>query len=189
MHATGVVEVTQSRPMSSRLHAPRRWPAGLDLRCRTGDDLGALHLLLSQDDFQHNGATHDPFGSIDDAADFFQALPSHAFEVVARVHGAVAGYAGVFPSPGRQKHTGTITVCVDPAFQHRGVGSALVASLIATAWSMMELSRLQLTVFVDNTRAISLYERFGFRPEGRIVNFVRRPTGYVDAYLMALMRS
>lgn len=164
------------------------WPAGLDLRCRTEADTDPLFRLLSNEDFQQNGATHDPFRCVKDAADFISRMPAHAFETVARVDGVVTGYAGIYPSTGLQRHTGTITVCVDPAHQRRGIGSALVSTLIRTAWVMMELSRLQLTVFVDNARAISLYTRFGCKREGTIANFARRPDGFVDAHLMAILK-
>ncbi len=52
----------------------------------------------------------------------------------------------------------------------------------------MGLGRLQLTVFVDNARAIALYRRFGFVTEGRLSGFVERQDGsFIDAYLMALI--
>ena len=45
--------------------------------------------------------------------------------------------------------------------------------------------RIELTVFADNTRAIRLYERFGFEHEGRLRGYALRDGRYVDALTMA----
>ena len=47
---------------------------------------------------------------------------------------------------------------------------------------------IELTVSADNTRAISLYERFGFVREGRHQDFAMRDGAYVDALAMARMK-
>ena len=47
---------------------------------------------------------------------------------------------------------------------------------------------IELTVSADNTRAINLYERFGFVREGRHQDFAMRDGAYVDALAMARMK-
>ena len=71
--------------------------------------------------------------------------------------------------------------------QGRGVGSTLMAILLATAKLCANLRRVQLTVFADNTPAIRLYRSFGFQFEGLHRCFSRRGDGYVDAYAMAII--
>ena len=45
--------------------------------------------------------------------------------------------------------------------------------------------RIELTVFADNTRAIALYERFGFEHEGRQRGYALRHGVYSDVLAMA----
>jgi ribosomal-protein-alanine N-acetyltransferase len=82
--------------------------------------------------------------------------------VVARVGDEVVGYAGVLMIAD-DGHVAT--VAVDPAWQGRGVGGALLAELVRGA---LELGANQLTLEVraSNAAAQALYRRFGFVPAG-----------------------
>lgn len=51
------------------------------------------------------------------------------------------------------------TIAVDPRFQRRGIGRALLRE----CESRMNVERMKLTVRVSNAGAISLYEREGYR--------------------------
>ena len=73
------------------------------------------------------------------------------------------------------------------AAQGRGIGSMLMAILLASAKLRVHLRKVQLTVFTDNTPAIRLYRSFGFQFEGLHRCFSRRGDGYVDAYSMAVI--
>jgi len=57
---------------------------------------------------------------------------------------------------------------------------------LADNW--LNLSRLDLRVYVDNAPAIALYERFGFEIEGTHKSFAYRDGEYVDAHVMARLR-
>ena len=48
---------------------------------------------------------------------------------------------------------------------------------------------MELTVFVDNARAIALYERFGFEREGLMRDYAFRDGAFVDALAMARLKS
>ncbi len=54
------------------------------------------------------------------------------------------------------------------AFRGRGVGAALMARAIEWARAHPELALVTLEVYAANTRAIALYERFGFAPRGTL---------------------
>jgi ribosomal protein S18 acetylase RimI-like enzyme len=62
------------------------------------------------------------------------------------------------------------TIGVDPAFQRRGVGAALLARCEA----LLPGSRIRLTVREDNAVAIRLYARFGYRKLSRLPDYYRR---------------
>jgi len=76
---------------------------------------------------------------------------------------------------------------VDAACHGQGVGKALMQALVDYADHWAQVLRIELTVFVDNPRAIALYQAFGFRTEGRHVGYALRRGQYVDVYSMARM--
>lgn len=74
-----------------------------------------------------------------------------------------------------------LTVAVDPNWQGRGVGSALFHALIETARAMTPpVGRIELWTGAANLGAQRLYERLGFRIEGRMIGRGRLPDGAVD---------
>jgi putative acetyltransferase len=74
-----------------------------------------------------------------------------------------------------------LTVAVDPDWQGRGVGSALFRALIDTARTMTPpVGRIELWTGAANLGAQRLYERLGFRIEGRMIGRGRLPDGTVD---------
>jgi putative acetyltransferase len=73
-------------------------------------------------------------------------------------------------------------------WQGQGVGTALMQAAIELADQWLNLTRLELQVFVDNAPAIRLYEKFGFSIEGTLVDFAFRDGQYVDTYMMARLR-
>jgi len=52
----------------------------------------------------------------------------------------------------------------------------------------LNLTRLDLRVYVDNEPAIALYNKFGFEIEGTHRLFAYRNGEYVDAHVMARLR-
>lgn len=54
----------------------------------------------------------------------------------------------------------------DAADRGRGHGSAALGLALQYAWDTLNLKRVWLTVFADNTRAIAAYARAGFEQEG-----------------------
>ena len=71
----------------------------------------------------------------------------------------------------------------------RGVVQAVTqAEAITLAERWLAITRLELTVFVDNEPALALYRKFGFEVEGTLRDYGFRDGRYVDAYLMARLR-
>ena len=109
--------------------------------------------------------------------------------LVACVEGEVVAMAGLelFKSA-RRRHVGYIGLAVHDKWQGKGVGTALMKALIDLADKWLDLSRLELTAFVDNEPAVKLYKKLGFSIEGTHKKFAFRDGEYVDAYAMARLR-
>jgi putative acetyltransferase len=82
-----------------------------------------------------------------------------------------------------------IGMAVPSPWQGKGIGSALLAALIDLADNWLNVTRLELTVYTDNTRAISLYRKFGFEIEGTHRAYALRAGAYVDAHAMARLKA
>ncbi len=106
--------------------------------------------------------------------------------LLAERDGTLLGSLGLHPAERvRRRHVATLGISVGTAHQGQGVGSALMQAACDFADRWAHLVRVELTVFVDNERAIALYRRFGFREEGRHVAYALRDGRYVDVLAMA----
>lgn len=86
----------------------------------------------------------------------------------------------------RRAHCGSLDIFVDKNFRGRGIGKILLSSLINWASRVQSLERVELSVFANNTAAISLYKSLGFFEEGRKLKSIRYGhDSYVDELLMA----
>lgn len=90
----------------------------------------------------------------------------------AKINGEIVGVANVSRFTRRMSHRGSIGVSVRRCAWHRGVGTALMETLIAFAREN-GFEQLELEVRSDNDRAIRLYEKFGFRKTGTIPAFLK----------------
>ena len=74
-----------------------------------------------------------------------------------------------------------LTIAVHPRMQGHGVGSRLFAELFARAARFdPPVTRIELVARTGNAAAIRLYERLGFRAEGRFRDRVRLADGRVE---------
>lgn len=112
------------------------------------------------------------------------------FRYVACVEGEVVGYLGLHLDPNRprRKHAGGIGLAVRDDWQGKGVGTALMQAIVEMVDKWLNLTRLELEVYVDNEPALHLYKKFGFEIEGRMKQHSYRDGAYVDAYYMARLR-
>jgi putative acetyltransferase len=85
----------------------------------------------------------------------------------------------------RRRHSGHIGMGVHDAYVGRGIGRQLMSAVIEIADHWLNLTRLELTVYEDNDRAIRLYERNGFVREGLLQQYAFRAGNYVNALTMA----
>lgn len=77
---------------------------------------------------------------------------------------------------------GELTIAVHPAHQGRGIGKALFTELLAeVSRHRPDISRVELIARESNQKAIALYQKLGFRIEGRLVGRIRSVGGGFEA--------
>lgn len=132
------------------------------------------------------GTMQLPFPSVEIWRKRVTELPENRRLLVACVDDKLVGNAGLsIPSSPRRRHVGEIGMAVHDDWCGRGIGTALLHSVIDLADRWLNLSRLELSVYVDNAPAIALYEKCGFKREGRSENHAFRDGEYVDTLAMA----
>jgi RimJ/RimL family protein N-acetyltransferase len=128
-----------------------------------------------------------------DEADWFSGLYRRMLrgETIVRVAelddrvvgSCVVGRVG--PSPTSETgHRGVLGILVHRDFRGRGVGQGLLTATIEACRGRFD--QIELQVFVANTGARRLYERFGFVAVGRLPAAIRRNGQYLDEDLMVL---
>lgn len=107
--------------------------------------------------------------------------------LVAERGGQFIGMAGLHAAgaSARRRHAMHLGITIAASAQGQGVGKRLMAALVDLADNWLGVLRLELTVYSDNSRAIALYERFGFEREGLLRGYALRNGQYVDTLTMA----
>jgi ribosomal-protein-alanine N-acetyltransferase len=114
------------------------------------------------------------------AVAFMRELESkHNHYVAARADGALVGYAGISRLGRKPPYEYEIhTIGVDPLFQGKGIGRAMLEALLDIA----DGAAIFLEVRTDNVAAITLYESVGFTRMGVRKRYYR--ISGADAYTM-----
>lgn len=109
----------------------------------------------------------------------------YPFFVAADEADEVAGWCDIHPDePPVHAHVGILGMALRPGWRGRRIGHALMEATLDHA-KARGLKRVELTVYAGNTRAIRLYERFGFVTEGTKRQSALIEDAYVDVLLMA----
>ena len=136
----------------------------------------------------YSGTLQLPYVSVDARRKRSAAAPPTLTRLVAVIDGKVIGCLGLERFEGRRSHVGQFGVAVHDAYVGRGAGTALLAAALDLADNWLNLKRVELSVYADNSRAIALYERFGFEREGVQRAYSWRNGAYADSLTMARLR-
>ena len=147
------------------------------------EDVAALFLAP----ICRRGTLQMPYQSRDEIKQKLANPPAGVHRLVAVVKDSqkVVGIIGLHTHQGRRAHVGAIGMSVHDDYQNQGVGSKLMAAVMDLAENWLNLKRLELTVYTDNSKAIHLYEKYGFVIEGTLRQWALRDGAYIDAYTMA----
>ena len=180
--------MSQIEPKEYELRTGER----LIVRTAVPEDAEALlehaRVILTED--LYNVSTLEEFDmTVEKEREWIQKHLEHAARIVlaAELAGSIVGGLG-FENRSRKRlqHYGTLHMGVHPQHRGKGVGTALLQSLIDWAKGNPTLEKLCLMVFATNQAAIGFYRKMGFTEEGRRTRHVKIADGeYVDVILMA----
>ncbi len=162
---------------------------GLVIRRCEPENYGAVHLVYSSPRSM-SGTIGVPFSSVQEVREELAQERDGSFPLVACVGGEIVGQLTlmVYMNP-RTSHSGHFGIAVRDDWRGKGVGTALMEACVDLADNWLDLTRLDLRVYTDNAPAIALYQKFGFEIEGTHRRFAYRNGEYVDAHVMARLRS
>lgn len=116
----------------------------------------------------------------------FQESPTSIFLII-EVDDQIVGVANLITlDQVKEQHVAEVGICIIQEYWGYGIGKILVEELIYFA-RQVDLKVLTLEVVTENTRAIRLYEKFGFKQCGRLSMRIKNKLKYYDTFVMELI--
>ena len=111
------------------------------------------------------------------------------FILFAKSGDKLVGMAGAFRSQKiKVRHTATIYgVYVNPQFRSQGLGTKLLESLINKLKKHPEIVKIKISVVTENSGALKLYQKLGFKTVGKYEKELFVGDRYYDEYLMEMI--
>ena len=152
-------------------------------------DAKALVDLLSQVSQETDFVVAETILSQEDMKIFLERHLESVNEIclVVRVGKELAGVLSVSSTSSPQtNHIGDIFIAVQEKYWGYGLGSLLMEVALDWACHTPVIRRLELTVQARNSRAVHLYEKFGFKIEATKERGAKTKDGeFLDVYLMS----
>lgn len=106
-------------------------------------------------------------------------------QFVALAKDQVVGWCDILPKNGAiHPHVGVLGMGLVSEFRHMGIGAKLLQATMLDA-SNKGFSKIVLNVRVDNIAAINLYEKFGFKTEGELIDDAFVDGEFTNTFIMA----
>ncbi|WP_455679146.1 N-acetyltransferase family protein [Streptococcus sp.] len=152
-------------------------------------DAKALVELLSQVSQETDFVVAETILSQEDMEVFLERHLESVNEIclVVRVGKELAGVLNISSTSSPQtNHIGDIFIAVQEKYWGYGLGSLLMEVALDWACHTPVIRRLELTVQARNSRAVHLYEKFGFKIEATKERGAKTKDGeFLDVYLMS----
>jgi len=103
--------------------------------------------------------------------------------IAAEVDGQMVGIVEVNPHFGKMSHVGSLGISVKKGYRDIGIGIDLMKEAEKQTIHM-RLKTMQLEVFEKNERAIHVYQKMGYKVNGRIPEGVLQNGEYMDVLIM-----
>jgi L-phenylalanine/L-methionine N-acetyltransferase len=106
-----------------------------------------------------------PTDTIESTEGFLRCMGSDDYVLVSELDGKIVGMAWIhFLKSSRKRHSAFLGM-VRIEYQGQGIGKNLMENILDLIDNWLMLVRIELDVTVDNEKAISLYQSFGFEIE------------------------
>ena len=162
--------------------------ANITIRHSETKDIDAIRQIAAAPAVYAN-TLQAPFPSLEKWAQRIDGIRERGFSLVAELDDEVVGHLGLNPEQNpRRRHAASLGMMVDASHHGRGIGGRLLAAAIDLAENWLNITRIELTVFVDNPAAIALYEKHGFRIEGEAPDYALRDGAYASVFQMARIK-
>jgi RimJ/RimL family protein N-acetyltransferase len=164
------------------------------IRSATPDDAEVLIALMKiVADEPNNGITRISAAEVEvtieqerDIIQQFNAM-ENALYLVAEADGKIIGRADCRGGKRGHRHNLGLGIIVAKEWRGKGVGTALLLTMIDWCRENPTVKRLELTVFHNNPGAIRLYERLGFQHEGVKKSAFFKHDEFLDMLMMAIV--
>ncbi|SNZ14202.1 phosphinothricin acetyltransferase [Terribacillus aidingensis] len=105
--------------------------------------------------------------------------------LVAEIEEKIAGWVALSPYSSRQVYKGVVEVgiYVDPDFQGKGIGSALLENELSVC-EKEAVWTVQASIFPENAASLALHQKYGFRVVGRRERIAQLNGKWRDVLLM-----
>jgi RimJ/RimL family protein N-acetyltransferase len=160
------------------------------IRAATPEDASSVIALLQRLYSETSFLLYDPAESIPRVEDYAKriadgrAKESFVILVAENCDGLIGLISGGRGNAKRNRHSLFLVLGVLQAQWHRGVGRSLLEAIENWAFAH-DIHRLELTVRMDNERALQLYEKMGFLREGTKRHSLRIDGRFVDEHYMS----
>jgi RimJ/RimL family protein N-acetyltransferase len=140
-----------------------------------------LHIVMQAGEFNLTVEQEEQFVANCAAAD-------NSLFLIAESEGEIVGALTCIGGHRRAiRHASELGITVAKEWRGQGIGTAMMERAIEWAKKNGVTIRIELTAFVRNKDAIRLYERLGFKVEGRRQKAIFRDGVYQDNLVMALL--
>ena len=145
---------------------------GIDAICAEG---GAFHVTRFVPSEQWQAALYHP-----------EIVPNHLL-LIAEWNNQFAGSIRLFPGEAHTlySHVADLGLFVLKPHRRLGIGFRLMEEALVWAGEN-QVEKITLSVFATNTPAIRLYQKFGFKKEGRLMRQIKLGHEYIDFLQLAL---
>jgi RimJ/RimL family protein N-acetyltransferase len=166
----------------------------VNLRCASARDseslLHMIHEVLSEQVFTLSEPEELALSPKQEAEwiEKMNSNPNHLL-IIAEIDGKIVGNLD-FTNGHRKRiaHTGDFGMSVAKEYREQGIGKLLLQALIAWAKAHPLIEKISLKVHANNPRAIHVYEKLGFKEEGRLARDLKySDSEYVDTVVMGLL--
>jgi len=157
--------------------------SGIEIRYTAMDDAPHLQKWLEEPGILRGFPMADP-PEVEDSVKHWMGFSKYKSSLTATIDGVPLGLATLCLMPYRKlAHQCLLSIIVSEEARGKGVGTLLMNNLMQLAKDSFGIEVIYLEVYEGN-RAISLYERFGFREIGLQKHFMKENGEYIGKIIM-----